>query len=380
MIASSILGTIGNTPLITIPNSNRATEGQVLLKYERFNPGGSIKDRAAIYLINEAERRGLLKPGGTIIESSSGNFGISLAMIGAAKGYRVIVLVDPKTTSTNLALLKCFGAEVIVVTEQDDSGSYHKTRISLANKLAREIENSYRPDQCFNLLNSEAHYKSTAREIMDSCSGNIKAFITAVSTGGQLGGISKFLKTFAPEVQIIGVDAIGSSIFGGHSDSYRIPGIGLSWTPVNLNMEFVDCAFKISDEQAFLTARALARNEGILMGPSSGACALVALKVAQELKPEDRIVCMISDGGERYIQTLFNDEWLEQQGFATTADIEAIRNMANQLQPWSLSPADCANYRSDLIDSLEVPDSTLHINSELQEREYYNQGSSIYLD
>ncbi|CAH1195310.1 N-(2-amino-2-carboxyethyl)-L-glutamate synthase [Paenibacillus plantiphilus] len=379
MIAS-ILETIGNTPLITIPNSNRANEGQVLFKYERYNPGGSIKDRAANYIIAEAERKGLLRPGGTIIESSSGNFGISLAMIGAAKGYRVIILIDPKTTSANLALLKCFGAEVIVVTEKDDCGSYHKTRISLANRLAREIENSYRPDQCFNLLNSEAHYNSTAREIMDACSNEITAFITAVSTGGQLGGISKYLKTFAPEVQIIGVDAAGSTIFGGHADSYRIPGIGLGWTPVNLNMAHIDCAYKVTDEQAFLTARALARNEGILMGPSSGACALVALKLAQELGPEKRVVCMIADGGDRYIQTLFNDEWMEQQGFATEADIETVRMMARELQPWSMCPADSANYRSDLIQTLDVPDSTLRMNAEVLGRVEWNQGSSIYMD
>lgn len=377
---TSILETIGNTPLITIPNTNKANEGQVLFKYERFNPGGSIKDRPAIYIINEAERRGLLKPGGTIIESSSGNFGISLAMIGAAKGYRVIVLVDPKTTSTNLALLKCFGAEVIVVAEKDDCGSYHKTRIALANKLAQEIANSYRPDQCFNLLNSEAHFNSTAREIMEMCSNTLAVFITAVSTGGQLGGISKYLKTFAPDVQVIGVDAVGSAIFGGHTDSYLIPGVGLVWTPVNLNMAYIDRAYKITDEQAFLTARAFARHEGILMGPSSGACALVALKLAQELTPDKRVVCMISDGGERYIQTLFNDEWMEQQGFATAADIETIRTMAGQLQPWSTCPADSANYRSDLIDGLDVPDSTLHINSEILNRVDYHQGSSILID
>ncbi|OZI10928.1 cysteine synthase [Bacillaceae bacterium SAS-127] len=377
---NNILETIGNTPLIKIPNSNKLDEGQILFKYERYNPGGSIKDRAAIHFIEEAEQRGLLKPGGTIIESSSGNFGISLAMIGAAKGYRVIVLVDPKTTSANLALLKCFGAEVIVVQEKDDCGSYHKTRIALANKLAKEIENSYRPDQCFNLLNSTAHYKSTAREIMDSCSNKITTFITAVSTGGQLGGISKYLKTFAPEVQVIGVDAVGSIIFGGEADSYRIPGIGLGWTPVNLNMDYVDCAYKITDEQAFLTARAFARNEGILMGPSSGACALVALKVAQQLTPDDRVVCMVSDGGDRYIQTLFNDEWMEQQGFAKTADVETIRAIARQLEPWSTSPSTCANYKSDLTQSLQVPDSTLKMNLEVRSNRYYHQGNSQYID
>ncbi|UKS29397.1 cysteine synthase family protein [Paenibacillus sp. HWE-109] len=376
----SILETIGNTPLLTIAGTNKANEGQVLFKYERYNPGGSIKDRAAMYIINEAERRGLLKPGGTIIESSSGNFGISLAMIGAAKGYRVIILVDPKTTKSNLALLKCFGAEVIVVREQDDTGSYHKTRISLANKLAKEIDNAYRPDQCFNLLNSEAHYKSTAREIMDDCSNQITAFITAVSTGGQLGGISKYLKTFAPHVQIIGVDAVGSSIFGGDTHSYRIPGVGLGWTPMNLNMDHIDCTYKITDEQAFLTARAFARNEGILMGPSSGACALVALKVAQELTSQDRVVCMIADGGERYIHTLFNDEWIEQQGFAAKVEMETVRSMANELQPWSQSPAASANYRLDLTQSLNVPESTLHMNSELLTRDYETHNSCIYID
>lgn len=172
----NILQTIGHTPLVQLTNSTTVDEGRVFLKYERNNPGGSIKDRPALYIIEQAEKLGLLKPGGTIIESSSGNFGISLAMIGAVKGYHVIILVDPKTTSTNLALLKSFGAEVIVVTQQDDSGSYHKTRISLANQMAREIENSFRPDQCFNTLNRQAHYKNTAQEILADCNNEIDNF------------------------------------------------------------------------------------------------------------------------------------------------------------------------------------------------------------
>jgi len=363
-VIANILETVGKTPLLTSPNSNQADEGQLLFKYERYNPGGSIKDRAALFIVEEAERRGWLKPGGTIIESSSGNFGISLAMIGAAKGYRVVILVDPKTTSANLALLKGFGAEVIVVTEQDDSGSYHKTRISLANRLAREIENSYRPDQCFNLLNSEAHFRTTAREIVEACSGRLAAFVTAVSTGGQLGGISRYLKTYAPEAQVVGVDAVGSTIFGGDAEAYRIPGIGLSWTPDNLNVEHVDSVYKVNDEQAFLAARAFARNEGILMGPSSGACALVALKIVQELKPGERVVCMVSDGGDRYVQTLFNDEWMESQGFAAYADVAEIREAARQLRPWSGKPS--GNYRPELTAKLDVPESTLLLNAELR--------------
>ncbi|MFA9455162.1 cysteine synthase family protein [Halalkalibacter sp. AB-rgal2] len=361
----TILDTIGNTPIITIANLNQPDEGQVLFKYERFNPGGSIKDRSAIFMIEEAEKRGLLKPGGTVIESSSGNFGISLAMIGAAKGYRVIAIVDPKTTSSNLALLKSFGAEVIVVNEKDDCGSYHKTRILLANKLAKEIKDSYRPDQCFNLLNREAHYQNTAREMIEQCGGKLTTFITAVSTGGQLGGISKYLKSFLPEVQIIGVDAMGSIIFGGEPHSYRIPGVGLGWTPHNLNLQHIDCAYKIPDEQAFLTARAFARYEGILMGPSSGACALVALKVAQNLSAEGRVVCMISDGGDRYIQTLFNDEWMKEQGFSLQVDIGTIRLMAKQLQPLKVSVPDNDNMGLDLMKYLNVPTTTLQMNEEL---------------
>lgn len=364
-MVTSVLETIGNTPLIELKNSTAVSEGKILFKYEGNNPGGSIKDRPAIHIITEGERRGLLKPGGTIIESSSGNFGISLAMIGAAKGYRVIILVDPKTTATNLALLKCFGAEVIVVTEQDDSGSYHKTRILLANKLAREISNSFRPDQCFNLLNSDAHYKNTAREIFADCPDGITTVIAAVSTGGQLGGISRYLKTYKPEIQVVGVDAVGSAVFGGNSHSYRIPGIGLSWTPSNITIEHVDKVYKVSDEQAFVAARCFARNEGILMGPSSGACALVALRLAQQSDPRSHIVCIISDGGERYMQTLFDDEWIQRQGFTVKADIETLRELSRQVVPWSICPEQNTNYKPELANSLEIPQSTYVINSNI---------------
>ncbi|RCW77022.1 cysteine synthase family protein [Saliterribacillus persicus] len=376
----NILETIGETPLITIPNSNTADEGRILLKYERFNPGGSIKDRPALYIIQEAERKGLLKPGGTIIESSSGNFGISLAMIGAARGYRVIILADPKTTSANISVLKAFGAEVIIVTEKDDSGSYHKTRITQANKLAQEIPNAYRPDQCFNLLNRETHYKNTAQEIMHACSDKIAVFITAVSTGGQLGGISKYLKTFAPHVHIIGVDAEGSTIFGGEAKSYKIPGVGLSWTPLNLDVNYVDRIFKVKDEHAFIAARSIARHEGILIGPSSGACVMVALKVAQELGPDKQVVCMVADGGDRYLSTLFNDEWMKKQHFSLSVNTEMVRATASKLIPWSENPQGCANYRTDLIKSLNVPKSTLKMNQETVNRSLLNRERSEIID
>lgn len=369
MIAT-ILDTIGRTPLITCPNTNQAdAEGQLLLKYERYNPGGSVKDRPALYMVREAERRGLLRPGGTIIESSSGNFGISLAMIGAARGYRVIILVDPKTTAANVALLKAFGAEVVVVTEQDDSGSYHKTRITEANRLARDIEHSFRPDQCFNLLNSEAHYASTARELLEALGDRLAVFVAAVSTGGQLGGVSRYLKTFAPHVRVIGVDAVGSTVFGGEAHSYRIPGVGLSWTPANLDVELLDSVYKVADGDAFIAARAFARNEGILMGPSSGACALVGMKLAQQLAPGQCVVSMVADGGDRYLPTLFNDEWMESQGLAGDLSAPELRLQAQRLRPWSERPAECANYRHDLTELLDVPATTLRLNAEMRQED-----------
>ena len=357
-----LLETIGNTPLIELRNTTASTEGRLLFKYERGNPGGSIKDRPALFIVTEAEKRGLLKPGGTIIESSSGNFGISLAMIGAAKGYRVIILVDPKTTATNLALLKCFGAEVVVVTEQDDSGSYHKTRISLANKLADEIPDAFRPDQCFNLLNSTAHYQGTAREIFADCPDNIAAIVAAVSTGGQLGGISRYTKTYRPDVKVIGVDAVGSSIFGGESHSYLIPGIGLAWTPCNVAVENIDSVYNVTDEAAFVAARCFTRNEGILMGPSSGACALVALTIAKQLSPLDCVVCIISDGGERYIQTLFNDTWMQTNHFSTETGLEKLLELTKEVVPWSVHPAQNTNYKPELVSKLCVPTTTQSIN------------------
>lgn len=357
-----LLETIGNTPLIELRNTTASTEGRLLFKYERGNPGGSIKDRPALFIVTEAEKRGLLKPGGTIIESSSGNFGISLAMIGAAKGYRVIILVDPKTTATNLALLKCFGAEVVVVTEQDDSGSYHKTRISLANKLADEIPDAFRPDQCFNLLNSTAHYQGTAREIFADCPDNIAAIVAAVSTGGQLGGISRYTKTYRPDVKVIGVDAVGSSIFGGESHSYLIPGIGLAWTPCNVAVENIDSVYKVTDEAAFVAARCFTRNEGILMGPSSGACALVALTIAKQLSPLDCVVCIISDGGERYIQTLFNDTWMQTNHFSNETGLEKLLELTKEVVPWSVHPAQNTNYKPELVSKLCVPTTTQSIN------------------
>ena len=370
-LGKSILDLVGNTPLIKINNLIEKEKGQLLLKYEKVNPGGSVKDRSAKFIVEEAERLGILKPGGTIIESSSGNFGISLSMIGAVKGYKVVILVDPKTTQSNLSLLKAFGAEVIVVTEKDDCGSYHKTRIALANKLANETVNSFRPDQCFSLLNGLAHYKNTAAEIVDSVGAdNIEAIVVAVSTGGQIGGISKYVKEKYPFIKIIGVDAKGSVVFGGEPYSYKTPGVGLGWTPNNIDMDLIDEAFVIDDEIAFIAARAFAKYEGILIGPSSGACALIGMHIANKIKSNKNVICMVADSGERYINTLFNDDWMKQQGFTTNISIEELQNILINLKGKDTHLIENRAYNPYLVEELNVPKTTITINNRILKGEY----------
>ncbi|WP_380705817.1 PLP-dependent cysteine synthase family protein [Salinithrix halophila] len=352
----TLLDTVGQTPLIRLQNLVEDQDSELLLKMERTNPGGSIKDRPALYIIEEAERRGWLKPGGTIIESSSGNFGITLAMIGAAKGYRVIVLVDPKTTPVNLAMMKAFGADVRVVTEKDDSGSYHKTRIALANRLHREIPGSFRPDQCFNPLNSEAHYRQTAQELMEQCQGKLDAVILTVSTGGQLGGFSRYFKEHAPHIRVIAVDAVGSTIFGGKAHSYLLPGMGLSWTPPNIDdLSRIDEIYKVPDEDAFLMCRLLARYEGVLGGGSTGAGLVVAWKLVQEWGSGKRIACLAPDNGERYLPTIYNDVWMKERGLNVEIEPMGLRRRVRELVPHSRYPVETANYQPELVEILDCP-------------------------
>ncbi len=364
----TIIDTIGQTPLVQLQRLTHSNEATIALKCERTNPGGSVKDRPARFILETAERAGLLLPGATIIESSSGNFGISLAMFGAAKGYRVIILVDPKITPTNLALLEAYGAEVEVVTAQDDSGSYHKTRIARANELARQIPGAFRPDQCFNLLNSEAHANSTAHEILQDAGPELAMVIAAVSTGGQLGGIARHIKRVAPHVQVIGVDAVGSAIFGGPAHSYLMPGVGLGWTPANIPLSLLDQAFMVPDEDAFLACRVLARHEGILVGASSGAVLLVALAYAQQLGPGNRIVAIGADSGERYLQTVYNHEWLTAHGLQVDCSPAELRARARALCACDRQVSRHGTIQTGLAESLQVPASTHQINALIQEQ------------
>ncbi|WP_394824379.1 PLP-dependent cysteine synthase family protein [Pendulispora albinea] len=352
-----LLESVGHTPLVRLENLTTRSEGRLLAKLESANPGGSLKDRAAWHIIRDAEARGLLRRGATIIESSSGNFGIALAMIGAARGYRVIAIVDPKITPTNLALFAAFGAEVVVIEEKDDSGSYHKTRIAYANRLHREIPGSFRPDQCFNPLNSEAHYQSTAPELLADLGPSLSTVVCTVSTGGQLGGISRYLRRYAPHVKVVGVDVDGSTVFGGEAHGYLTPGVGLSWTPDNLDdLSAVNEVYIVSDEDAFVACRTLVRTEGLLAGVSTGAALLVAFRLAIASRPRDHVVFLASDRGERYLQTAFDERWLKEHGMSTEISLEGLRRRAARLRPLSTDPkSECANYRYELAEQLDSP-------------------------
>lgn len=360
MNIKNILQCSERTPLVSLDCINEVLGTNVVAKLEKFNSGGSIKDRAAIEIIKQAEFNGYLKPGGTIIESSSGNFAISLAMIGAARGYKVIVLVDPKTTSANISLMKAYGANVVVVEEKDDTGSYHKTRIQQANELAQVIENSYRPDQCFNVLSSYAHYESTATEIYEQTNDEADAIVCAVSTGGQIGGISKFYKEKNSCCKICCVDAFGSGIFSPEIYSYKIPGVGLGWTPRNIeDVNNIDYVFRIHDESAFIASRLLCRHEGILCGVSSGAVLLGALKLSLTMKNSRPIIAVMGDSGERYVDTLFNENWLARNRINTTNDVFYLKKLVERIDEPQVSPNIYSNYRDDLIKKLKVPNTTV---------------------
>lgn len=244
-----------------------------------------------------------------------------------------------------------------MVDEKDDAGSYHKTRIALANELHRKIPNSFRPDQCFNPLNSEAHFRTTVRELLADAGQRLTTVVCTVSTGGQLGGIARYCARYAPHVRVVAVDVQGSTVFGGSPHSYLAPGVGLSWTPGNLDdLSAIHEVYKISDEDAFVACRTLVRSEGLLSGVSTGAALLVALRLAMQGDPEDYVGFLAADRGERYLQTAFDADWMSAHGLSLDTSVDGLRDRARSLEPLSTHPSqDCANYAPELADKLGSP-------------------------
>lgn len=316
-LARDVTEAVGHVPFVRLNRMGEACEQHDLwVKLESCNPGGSIKEKNAAYLIKEAEERGLLGPGGTIVESSSGNFGIGLAMVGAARAYRVIIVVDVKTAPPMRRMLEAYGAELeeVPLSAMDASGSMQVARMQRASDLAGQIRGAWYPCQHLNPLNPTVHALYTAREIEAAFDGPPDVLVVGVSTAGQIAGLAKHFRRSHAGVRIVGVDVAGSAIFGTPRHPYKMTGLGLSFVPPNFDHTALDAAYSIPDRLAFSVCRALARREGLLLGASTGAIVAAGLSCAQHLRGRHKVVIVNPDRGDRYLETVYSQEWLAAQG------------------------------------------------------------------
>jgi cystathionine beta-synthase len=310
----NILQAIGHTPLVRLQRIGADIASPIYVKVEPMNPGGSVKDRVGLLMIEAAEKAGLLKPGGTIIEATAGNTGMGLALVAAVKGYRLIVVMPDKMSGDKISLLRAYGAEVVITATNvppDSPESYN----GVADRLAREIPGAFRPDQFNNPNNPLAHYLSTGPEIWADSEGRVQVFVASMGTGGTISGTARFLKERNPGITIVGADPEGSILSGDAPHAYKVEGIGEDFIPKTFNRQIVDEMVRVSDKESFNTARRLAREEGILAGGSSGTALAAALKYAQRLTEPREIVVLLPDTGRNYISKIFSDEWMQQNGF-----------------------------------------------------------------
>jgi cystathionine beta-synthase len=310
----NVLQAIGRTPLIRLNRIGADLPSPIYVKFEAMNPGGSIKDRVGLRMIDEAEKAGLLKPGGTIIEATAGNTGVGLALVAAVKGYRLIVVLPDKMSADKISLLRSYGAEVVVTATNvppDSPESYN----GVADRLAREMPDAYRPDQFTNANNPQAHYLSTGPEIWEDSAGKVGVLVAGMGTGGTISGTARFLKEKNPNVTIVGADPEGSILSGDSPHSFKVEGIGEDFIPKTFNRQIVDEMVRVSDKDSFNTARRLAREEGILAGGSSGTALAAALKFAQRLREPKEIVVILPDTGRNYISKQFSDQWMQENGY-----------------------------------------------------------------
>jgi cystathionine beta-synthase len=378
-IAPDVLAIVGNTPLVRLSRIGRGLRPAILAKMEHLNPGGSVKDRIGIRMIEDAERRGLLKPGGTIVEPTSGNTGVGLAIAAALKGYRLVCTLADKQSQEKRDLLRAFGAEVVIcptAVPPESPESYYK----VAERIAKETPGGFLPNQYYNAMNPEAHYRTTGPELWKQTDGTITHFVTGVGTGGTISGAGRFLKEKDPTIQIIGADPEGS-LYTGDIHPYKVEGIGEDFYPGTFDPALVDRWIRVTDRDSFLTARRLTREEGILVGGSSGTAMFAALEVAKDLDESAVVVVLFADSGRSYLSKIFNDEWMRQNGYlqrypvhATVLDVvrdrigtpglivvskgQTVRSAIETMQRYGISQIPVvadgeANLTSDIVGSVQ---------------------------
>ena len=315
-IADSVIDLIGNTPLVRVPKIAADVTCDFVLKLELANPGGSSKDRPALAMINAAEEAGLLKPGGTIVEPTSGNTGVGLAIIANQRGYKCVFVMTDKVAPEKVDLLRAYGAEVVVcpvAVAPEDPQSYYST----AERLVNEIPGAFRPDQYSNQVNPQSHYDTTGPEIWRQTDGKITHFVAGAGTGGTISGVGRYLKEQNPDIKIIAADPEASVFSGGSGRPYLVEGVGEDFWPTTYHHDLVDEVVPVSDADSFLMARLVAREEGLLLGGSCGTAIAAGLRVAERLGPDDLMVVLTPDSGRGYLSKVFNDDYLAPLGFLT---------------------------------------------------------------
>ena len=320
---NNLTESIGNTPMVILNNITKNLPCSVWAKYETFNPGNSVKDRIGLNMIIEAENKGYLKPGGTIIEGTSGNTGMGLAIASISRGYKCVFVTSDKQSQEKVDILRAFGADVIVCptdVEPDDPRSYY----SVSKKLSEETENSWYVNQYDNLSNRMTHYESTGPEIWAQTDGKVTHFVVGVGTGGTISGVGKFLKEKNPNVKIWGVDAYGSVLKKYHETGvfdkteiypYLTEGIGEDMIPKNIDFDIIDGFTKVTDKDAAIFCRELLKQEGMFLGNSAGAAIKGVLQLKDQFNPDDLVVVLFHDHGSRYLKKIYNDDWMQEMGY-----------------------------------------------------------------
>jgi cystathionine beta-synthase len=324
-VLDTFLDAMGNTPLVRLNKVTRGIPATVVAKLEMLNPGGSVKDRIGLRMIEAAERAGKLKPGGTIVEPTSGNTGHGLAIAAAIRGYRCIFVMPDKMSQEKISLLRAYGAEVVIAptaVAPESPESYYR----VADRLTEEIPGAFQPNQYFNDENPAAHYATTGPEIWRQTEGTITAFVTGVGTGGTITGTARYLKEQNPDLLVVGADPEGS-IYSGDVHPYLTEGIGEDFWPTTFDPQLVDRYVRVSDRDAFQMARRITREEGILVGGSSGTAVVAALDVARELGPDDVVVVILPDTGRNYLSKLYSDTWLLQYGLTDRPEVIRVEEV-----------------------------------------------------